>query len=268
MARQQDRTSPDLAKEQEGEMYTVISSYQPEYSDELRLKVGEQVQVFSKEFRHSGNLGWWTGKANNGQVGIFPASLVRRQDVSPCRYVDSTQETEPLVIPFTELTLHEVVGVGGFGMVYRAQWRHKEVAVKIAKHATVAESTQILEEAKKFAVLSHPNICSLLCTCTNPPTVVIQFAAGGNLSDVLHKQKIQLNTSTIVNWASQIASGMKYLHEGLRQPLIHRDLKSCNSEYSYQLLGNSCLSHQDHYLTRLGLVLSCMHSITIANHMI
>lgn len=246
----QDRSSPDLTNfddEQEGEMYTIISSYQPEYSDELRLEAGEQVQVFSKEFRHSGNLGWWTGKTNNGQVGIFPAALVRRENDEPCRYVDSTQETEPLVVPFSELTLHEVVGVGGFGMVYRAEWRDKEVAVKIAKHATVAESTKILEEAKKFAVLSHPNICSLLCTCTNPPSMIIQYAAGGNLSDVLHKQKISLNTSTIVNWASQIASGMEYLHEGLRQPLIHRDLKSCNSEYLYQLLEHCCYAIRSPY---------------------
>ena len=236
-----NRSSPD--EEREGEMYTIISSYQPEYSDELRLEAGEQVQVFSKEFRHSGNLGWWTGKTNNGHVGIFPAALVRREEDESCRYVDSTQEKEPLVVPFTELTLHEVVGVGGFGMVYRAQWNDKEVAVKIAKHATVAESTKILEEAKKFAVLSHPNICSLLCTCTNPPSMIIQYAAGGNLSDVLHKQKISLNTSTIVNWASQIASGMEYLHEELRQPLIHRDLKSCNSECLYQLLGHYCNAH-------------------------
>lgn len=240
---EQERTSPDLSKfdeDQEGEMYTIISSYQPEYSDELKLKAGERVQVYSKEFRHSGNLGWWTGKTTNGQVGIFPAMLVRREENEPCRYVDPAQETEPLVIPFSELTIHEVVGVGGFGMVHRAAWRGKEVAVKIAKHATMAESTKILEEAKKFAVLSHPNICSLLCTCTEPPTMVIQYAAGGNLSDVLHKHKISLDTSTIVNWASQIASGMSYLHEGLRQPLIHRDLKSCNSEYLYQLLFHCC----------------------------
>jgi len=239
-----DRLSPELTKvddEPEGEMYTIISSYQPEYSDELRLEAGEQVKVFSKEFRHSGNLGWWTGKTNNGQVGIFPAALVRREDDESelCRYVDPTQDTGPLVVPFSELTLHEIVGVGGFGMVYRASWKEKEVAVKIAKHATMAESMKILEEAKKFAVLSHPNICSLLCTCTSPPTMIIQYAAGGNLADVLHKQKISLNTATIVNWASQIASGMEYLHEGLRQPLIHRDLKSCNSEYLYQLLGLS-----------------------------
>jgi len=245
-----EKPSPDLTlidEDAQKEMYTIVSNYQPKYSDELKLEAGERVQVLSKEFCHSGNLGWWTGRTSNGQVGIFPATLVRQpEDSTPCYIENTSQSTGPLVVPFTELSLHEVVGVGGFGMVHRATWRNKEVAVKIAKHATVAESTKILEEAKKFAVLSHPNICSLLCTCTSPPTMIIQYAAGGNLSDVLHKEKISLSTSTIVSWASQIASGMDYLHSGLQQPLIHRDLKSCNSKFITQLFIAFVNYHYNH----------------------
>jgi len=34
----------------------------------------------------------------------------------------------------------------------------------------------------------------------------------------------------LIDWAIQIATGMKYLHEDAPIPLVHRDLKSSNGD--------------------------------------
>ena len=61
--------------------------------------------------------------------------------------------------------------------------------------------------------------------------LVMEYARGGALSEVLHKKGMSLPIDVILDWATQIASGMKYLHHEASPSLIHRDLKSSNSEY-------------------------------------
>lgn len=57
----------------------------------------------------------------------------------------------------------------------------------------------------------------------------MEFARGGPLNRVLSGKRIP--PDILVNWAVQIARGMNYLHDEAIVPIIHRDLKSSNSEY-------------------------------------
>jgi len=45
-----------------------------------------------------------------------------------------------------------------------------------------------------------------------------------------------LAPDVLVDWATQIASGMNYLHEEAKLPLVHRDLKSSNSKLIGRIL--------------------------------
>ncbi|KAL2303610.1 hypothetical protein Nmel_008887, partial [Mimus melanotis] len=124
-------------------------------------------------------------------------------------------------IDFSELVLEEIIGIGGFGKVYRAVWIGDEVAVKAARYDPD-------EDAKLFAMLKHPNIIALRGVCLKEPNLclIMEFARGGSLNRVLSGKRIP--PDILVNWAVQIARGMNYLHEEAIVPIIHRDLKSSN----------------------------------------
>lgn len=71
----------------------------------------------SKDSKISGDEGWWTGKIH-GKVGIFPANFVAEVE-SIDRVSSVIDKVQPVEIDFEELQLEEVIGVGGFGKVYR-----------------------------------------------------------------------------------------------------------------------------------------------------
>ena len=190
--------------------------------------------------RSPGTMGGWTGKINH-RVGIFPSNYVTYQ---PAIYrlpgtggSEGTEErvpSTPFQIPFSELVLEEIIGVGGFGKVYRGTWNDQEVAVKAARQDPdediTATSCSVKQEAKLFSMLQHPNIIKLEGVCLEEPNLclVMEYARGGTLNRVLTGRRIPPHI--LVNWAVQIARGMHYLHEEAVVPIIHRDLKSSNSK--------------------------------------
>lgn len=113
-------------------------------------------------------------------------------------------------------------------------YNYREVAVKVALRQqdddTKTVMDNVLQEAKLFRLLDHPNIVSLIGICLDEPNLclVLELCRGGPLNRVLAGRKIP--PDIIVDWAIQIASGMDYLHCKARIPLIHRDLKSSNGK--------------------------------------
>lgn len=226
--------------------WTAIFDYSASCDDELTLKRGAQVKVLSKDARISGDDGWWTGEVDN-RIGIFPSMYVANQDV--VNKVSPTGDVNrPFEIDFAELQLEEVIGVGGFGKVYRGIWRDEEVAVKAARLEPDQPMSVMVEnvrqEAKLFWLLDHPNIISLKGVCLQEPNLclVMEFASGGPLNRVLIGRR--LRPDVVVDWAIQIAHGMCYLHDGAPVSLIHRDLKSSNSKFRKHII-ISCISPMD-----------------------
>ena len=91
----------------------------------------------------------------------------------------------------------------------------------------------VKKEAKFFSILRHRNIVGLLGVCLKAPNLclVLEYARGGALSRVLSTHGRTIPPSVLLDWAIQIARGMYYLHNGAPLSVIHRDLKSGNSEY-------------------------------------
>ncbi|XP_066535010.1 mitogen-activated protein kinase kinase kinase 9 [Hoplias malabaricus] len=145
---------------------------------------------------------------------------------------DDEARVHVLEINFSELVLEELIGVGGFGKVYRAVWRGEDVAVKAARRDPDEDASETLRsvwrEARLFSMLRHPNIMALLGVCVQEPNLclVMEYARGGALNRALAGKRIPPNT--LVNWAVQIARAMHYLHCQAIVPIIHRDLKSSN----------------------------------------
>jgi mitogen-activated protein kinase kinase kinase 9 len=211
-------------------LWTALYDYDAQGEDELSLRKGQIVEVLSEDAKISGDEGWWTGKIGD-KVGIFPSNFVAYDD--PINHVNSIiADIHPIEIDFGELELEEVIGVGGFGKVYRGVWKGHEVAVKAARQDPDAEYSVTLEnvikEAKLFCLLQHVNIVSLEGVCLKGPNLclVLEYCRGGSLNRVLAGRKIR--PDVLVDWAIQIARGMDYLHCGAPISLIHRDLKSSN----------------------------------------
>ncbi|XP_040832248.1 mitogen-activated protein kinase kinase kinase 10 isoform X1 [Ochotona curzoniae] len=210
-----------------GPVWTAVFDYEAVGDEELTLRRGDRVQVLSQDWAVSGDEGWWTGRLPSGRVGVFPSNYV-----APATPAAPPGLQLPQEIPFHELQLEEIIGVGGFGKVYRGLWRGEEVAVKAARldperdPAVTAE--QVRQEARLFGALQHPNIIALRGACLSPPhlCLVMEYARGGALSRVLAGRRVPPHV--LVNWAVQVARGMNYLHNDAPVPIIHRDLKSIN----------------------------------------
>ncbi|XP_052748833.1 mitogen-activated protein kinase kinase kinase 11 isoform X2 [Galleria mellonella] len=228
-------------------LFTAVYDYAAQGEDELSLRRGEIVEVLSKDSNISGDEGWWTGKIGD-RVGIFPAVYVTEED---------PLAVEPPRVSFSELKLEEVIGVGGFGKVYRGYWNDEVVAVKAARQdanediEVIKES--VLQEARLFWVLEHENIVSLKGVCLEEPNLclVMEYARGGPLNRVLSGRKIR--PDILVDWAIQVAQGMEYLHCGAPMSLIHRDLKSSNVLLSEAILPDDTLEDKTLKITDFGL---------------
>ena len=118
-------------------------------------------------------------------------------------------------------TIHEKLGEGGMGAVYRATDTKldREVAIKVLPD-TVAQDPERLarleREARVLAALNHPNIAQIYGV--EERALVIEFVAGETLRG-------PLPIETALNYASQIASALEAAHE---KGIIHRDLKPAN----------------------------------------
>lgn len=231
--------SPDshLSHHHEGSntYWTAVFDYEATADEELTLRRGDLLEVLSKDSKVSGDEGWWTGKIQD-KVGIFPCNYVTQRDASyPALPPEALVGGDsPLEIDFSELRLEEVIGAGGFGKVYKGVWRDEEVAVKAARQDPdediSATAENVRQEARLFWMLRHRNIIALRGVCLREPNLclVMEYARGGALNRALAGKKVP--PRVLVNWAVQIATGMDYLHNQTFVPIIHRDLKSSNSE--------------------------------------
>lgn len=215
---------------------TVIGDYVGIYKSELTLRIGDKIEIISKDTEVSRNIGWWTGRNVKGQIGIFPAACVCSEplprtgnNMQPSKSTDYSLE-----IHSSEVDLKEVIGIGGFGKVYRGIYLGEDVAVKVAKtttYDTLKAVQDVISEAEKFAHLAHQNVCALIgVVLVKDVCLVMEYARGGALSEVLHKRGMSLPVSVILDWSAQIASAMTYLHHEAEPSLIHRDIKSSNSK--------------------------------------
>ncbi|XP_072411213.1 mitogen-activated protein kinase kinase kinase 7 isoform X3 [Chiloscyllium punctatum] len=131
-------------------------------------------------------------------------------------------------IDYNEIDVEEVVGRGAFGVVCKAKWRGKDVAIKQIE--SESERKAFIVELRQLSRVTHPNIVKLYGACLNPVCLVMEYAEGGSLYNVLHgAEPLPFYTAAhAMNWCLQCAQGVAYLHGMKPKALIHRDLKPPN----------------------------------------
>ncbi|XP_033208032.1 mitogen-activated protein kinase kinase kinase 7-like [Belonocnema kinseyi] len=131
-------------------------------------------------------------------------------------------------IDYKEIDREEIVGKGSFGVVWKGRWRGQYVAVKLI--SSECEKKAFTVEVRQLSRVAHPNIVKLYGACTkNPVCLVMEYAEGGSLYNVLHcNPQPHYTVGHAMSWALQCARGVAYLHNMKPKPLIHRDLKPPN----------------------------------------
>ncbi len=129
--------------------------------------------------------------------------------------------------------LHELIGGGGMGRVYRAvdELSGQAVALKlVARSTTGAASTddgyrRFVREAQIVAALHHPNIVRLLAVDEALGVLVMELMPGGTLDERLQLTQGGLSLGAVLALALQLAGALEAAHA---RGVIHRDVKPSN----------------------------------------
>ncbi|XP_062007795.1 probable serine/threonine-protein kinase PBL7 [Rosa rugosa] len=131
-----------------------------------------------------------------------------------------------------------VVGKGGFGLVYRGVLHNgRKVAIKFMDQAGKQGEEEFEMEVELLSRLRSPYLLSLLgyCSDNSRKLLVYEFMANGGLQEHLYPVSGGPNAlSTNLDWETRLrialeaAKGLEYLHEQVSPPVIHRDFKSSN----------------------------------------
>lgn len=141
-----------------------------------------------------------------------------------------------------DFNLHEELGRGGMGVVFRATQRslNRTVAIKLLPFVSAMNSSQIRRfqnEAEYAASLNHPNIVPVYAFGLEDGIhyYAMQWIDGQSLDQWMRSLQAsdtpipslteKIDWQTIVNWCIQAADGLHAAHEA---GVIHRDVKPSN----------------------------------------
>jgi tetratricopeptide (TPR) repeat protein len=134
-----------------------------------------------------------------------------------------------------EFRILEVIGDGGFSVIYKAEDTELErlVAVKQLYPTAFVEAgveERFIREAKLAASLNHPNIVSIyaLKRQANSLFLVMEYLDGGSVRDLLN-QEGYLPQNTLLRLANHVCTALAVLHS---RDIIHRDIKPENILYT------------------------------------
>ncbi len=126
--------------------------------------------------------------------------------------------------------LHEQLGKGGFGIVYRATdtTLSRDVALKVLHPQLMVDDNfveRFKKEAQVLSILEHPNIVTIyeLNDIDGRLFIAMRYLSGGSLQ--MKIQEGPLACKNILTIMHQLCTGLQTAHE---DGLIHRDIKPAN----------------------------------------
>ncbi|XP_058750257.1 U-box domain-containing protein 35-like [Vicia villosa] len=131
------------------------------------------------------------------------------------------------------------IGEGGYGPVFKGVLDHTVVAIKVLRPDLAHGERQFQQEIIVLSTIRHPNMVLLLGACPEYGCLVYEHMENGSLEDRLFRK----DDSPPIPWknrfriASEIATGLLFLHQAKPEPIVHRDMKPANI-----LLDKNCVS--------------------------
>ncbi|XP_016725128.1 receptor-like cytosolic serine/threonine-protein kinase RBK2 isoform X1 [Gossypium hirsutum] len=124
-----------------------------------------------------------------------------------------------------------LVGKGGYAEVYKGSLRNGLlVAIKRLTKGTADEIIgDFLSELGIMAHVNHPNTAKLIgYGIEGGMHLVLELSPNGSLASLLYGSKEKLTWGIRFKIALGTAEGLRYLHEGSKRRIIHRDVKAAN----------------------------------------
>ncbi|THG03409.1 hypothetical protein TEA_026316 [Camellia sinensis var. sinensis] len=133
-----------------------------------------------------------------------------------------------------------VIGVGGFGKVYKGFIDNgaTTVAIKRLDIESQQEAEEFWTEVKMLSKLRHTHLVALIGQCNDCQEMILvyEYVARGTLADYIYKtsRKESGITTSALTWEQRLnicigaARGLDCLHTGTDQSFIHGDVKTTN----------------------------------------
>ncbi|CAF4299502.1 unnamed protein product, partial [Rotaria sp. Silwood2] len=273
-----NNNNKDDKKENINNIHNVIPDDTENGADELTLRNSNALEVLSED---QSNL-----SIRRSRIGRPVDSI--STSILPTNTVTNSQ-LNLRIIDFNDLYIGDTIGVGGFGHVFHGKFGNVDVAIKTAKsfasfcsipitnYDDTSDAVQktlidgLLREARLFSNLKHRNIIQLFGVSPSLSTknlyLVMEYAHGGALNHLLRKRQSGLYPNVFIQYAKQIADGMRYLHEEACEHIIHRDLKCSNIlilEHINDVHNDSDLLYKTLKITDFGLARKQLQSSSVS----
>ena len=130
---------------------------------------------------------------------------------------------------FNHFELHETLGTGGMGTVYRARDTQldRDVALKLLRKDLGPEyANQLQQEARITASVNHPHVVQVFSFGHDHDQyyLVMELVDRGTLDDLMAEQK-KIPEADVLRTGIEVARGLRAAYQ---KGLIHRDVKPAN----------------------------------------
>ncbi len=211
--------------------------------------------------------------ARRGYRFIGPVEIgLRTPSGPPDSDSASAESTAPSAV--SHFRVMERLGVGGMGVVYRAEDQKlgRHVALKFLPDELARDAASLARfrrEAQAASALNHPNICTIYGVeeCDGKPVIVMEYIQGESLEASLARGPLPV--AKAVPMAIQMAGALDAAH---RAGIVHRDLKPANVivtasgvkmlDFGLAKMDRPPLGFEPPHVTKEGAILGTLHYLS------